>query len=198
MNLPIDEILAIVRTGDDLRASFDALREVGRSRLPSEVWDKIRTPDVESDVWLAGAWLKESIFSFRPTGVYLGLDTLNELRGDGENVEIGMSRSAIPNATDIQWAYSLEERGEKHLIDGMYKAHRAYLKFGVEGPAKLLADFLFFFGSSGVVFASAIERIGVNWDCLFIWGFHDGGLYSLARSSPTGITRMATPRESQA
>ncbi|HET6250054.1 MAG TPA: hypothetical protein VFE47_20350 [Tepidisphaeraceae bacterium] len=99
--------------------------------------------------------------------------------------------------TDIQWAYSLEERGEKHLIDGMYKAHRAYLKFGVEGPAKLLADFLFFFGSSGVVFASAIERIGVNWDCLFIWGFHDGDLYSLARSSPTGITRIATPRENQ-
>jgi hypothetical protein len=76
MDIPFDDILAIVRQPGDPRAAFDALREIGRARMPSDVWDKIRAPDVEADVWLAGAWLKENISEFRPTGVYLGLDTL--------------------------------------------------------------------------------------------------------------------------
>ena len=52
--------------------------------MPSEVWDKIRTPQVDADLWLAGAWLKECITAYQPSGVYLGLDTLNENRGEGK------------------------------------------------------------------------------------------------------------------
>lgn len=192
MDIPFDDILAVVRKPGDLKAAFGALREIGRSHLPSEVWDKIGTPEVEADVWLAGAWLKESIFEFRPSGVYLGLDTLNENRGGGKNVEIGMTRAANPAALAMDWAYRLPERGENHLIEGMYKAHRAYQKFGLEYPSSLLADYLFFFGYSGLVLTAALERISVNWDCMFIWGFHDGDLGYLVRSSPEGITRLAS------
>jgi hypothetical protein len=195
MDIPFDDILSVVRKPGDLKAAFGALREIGRSRLPSEVWDKIRAPEVEADVWLAGAWLKESIFEYQPSGVYLGLDTLNENRGEGKNVEIGMTREANPQVLDMDWAYHLPDYGENHLIEGMFKAHRAYQKFGLEYPSSLLADYLFFFGYSGLVLSAAIERIAVNWDCLFIWGFHDGDLGFLARSSPSGITRLAAVGE---
>jgi len=133
----------------------------------------------------------ESIFEFRPTGVYLGLDTLNENRGEGKNVEIGMTRDANPEELIMDWAYRLPERGENHLIEGMYKAHRAYQKSGLEYPSSILANYLLFFGYGGLVLASAIQRIPVNWDCLFIWGFHDGDLGYLARSSPSGVERIA-------
>lgn len=127
----------------------------------------------------------------RPSGVYLGLDTLNENRGEGKNVEIGMTRDANPGELEMDWAYRLSQRGESHLIEGMYKAHRAYQKFGLEYQGRLLDDYLFFFGYGGLVLAAALERIAINWDCLFIWGFHDGDLGYLARSSPKGITRLA-------
>lgn len=192
MDLPLNDILSIVRQPGELKTAFDALRELGRSLHPSEAWDKIRTPAVEPDVLLAGAWLNESITEYKPFGVYLGLDTLNENHGNGKNVGIGMTRAADPHKLEMQWVYQLPQRGEDHLIEGMYKTHRTYQKFGFGYPVGLLPDYLFFFGYSGLVFASALERIKINWDCLFVWGFHDGDLAYLARSSATGVARLAT------
>jgi hypothetical protein len=191
MGIPFDSILAIVREPGDLKSAFDAFREIGQKQMPSELWDKIRAPDVEADVWNAAAWLKETVFEFRPSGVYLGLDTLNERQGAGKNVEIGMTREANPEELEMKWAYRLPEYGEDHLMEGMYKVHREYEKLGFESSSSLLADFLFFFGYSGIVLAAAIERIAVDWDCLFIWGFHDGDLGYLVRSSSNGIARLA-------
>ena len=103
MALPLNEILAIVRNPSELKAAFDALREIGRSRLPSKAWDRIRTPEVETDVLLAGAWLKENLIDYQPSGVYLGLDTLNENNGEGKNVEpsslSGTRRAACQSAS---------------------------------------------------------------------------------------------------
>lgn len=192
MNIPFDEILGVVRQGGDLRKCFGALRDIGRRAVRLEAWGKVPTPDVESDVWLAGAWLTESIGTYAPNGVYLGLDTLNEHQGEGSNLEIGMTRHADPNVLSLNWAYSLERYGERHLIEGVYKAHQACRKLGMEGRVRQLADYLFFFGYGGAVLAAAIERAGAGPDCLYIWGFHDGDLGFLARSSPSGVTRLAT------
>jgi hypothetical protein len=192
VDLPFNDILAVVRHPGELKSAFAALREIGKSRLASEVWDKIPTPEVEADVLLAGVWLKENFFEYQPSGVYLGLNTLNENGGRGKNIEIGMKRAVNPLKLEMEWVYRLPQRGQDHLIKGMYGIHVAYQKFGLKYPASLLADYLFFFGYSGLVLASAIERIKIDWDCLFIWGFHDGDLAYLARSSPKGVTRMAT------
>ncbi len=192
MDVPYNEILAIVREPGDLKTAFAALRELGRSQLASEVWDKIPTPELQADVLLAGAWLKKNIVEYQPSGVYLGLDTLNEKQGHGKNLEIGMTREADPDKLEMEWAYRLPQRGHNHLIEGIYQAHRAYQEFGLEYPAEILADYIFFFGYSGLVLAFAIERVKINWDCLFIWGFHDGDLGYLVRSSPQGVVRLAT------
>lgn len=192
MDILFDYIFAIIRNGGDLRAAFDSLREIAKARLPSVPWEKIRTPDVEADVCLAAAWLKENLTEFQPNGVYLGLDTLNENDGDGKNVEIGMTRAANTNVLEMDWAYRLEKYGEDHLIQGMYETHESYRRFDFEFDGAVLVDYLFFFGYSGLVLASAIERTLVNWDCLFIWGFHDGDLAYLAKASCHGVTRLAT------
>ena len=191
MDIPYDDIFAVVRAGGDPQKSFDALREVGRAWMPSEVWDKVRTPKADADIWLAAAWLAEPLKENRPTGVYFGLDTLNEQDGNGSNLEGGWTRKADPTVLAMDWAYALEGRCDRHLVDGIYKAHRAYRRFGLSYPSSLPADYVFFFGYSGVVLAAALERLGIDWPCLFIWGFHDGGLCYLARSAAGGVTRLA-------
>jgi len=87
----------------------------------------------------------------------------------------------------MDWAYRLPERGENHLIEGCIRAHRAYKKFGLEYPSSLLADYLFFFGYSGLVLSQLFERIAVDWDCLFHLGLHDGDLGFLAGHRQTEL-----------
>jgi hypothetical protein len=188
MHIPFDHILDIIRTGGPPQAAFDALCDLGRTTAPSPLWNKLRTPNIDADILLAAAWLTKNLADQKPTGVYLGLDTLNENNGLGSNIEIGTTHAANPQLLDMHWAYSLEHYGENHLIEGIYKLHRAYRN---AGSAKL-PDYLFFFGYSGVVLTAALERIAPRFDCLYIWGFHDGDLAYLARSSPTTITRLAT------
>ena len=79
-----------------------------------------------------------------------------------------MTREANPEVLEMDWAYRLPRGGENHLIEGMYKAHRAYQKFGLEYPSSLLADYLFFFGYSGLVLSAAIEALrSIGTACLF-------------------------------
>ena len=148
-------------------------------------------PTPDADVWLAAAWRSEHLQDCRPAGVYTGLDTLSERNGNGSNLEIGWTRKADPAVLSMDWAYKSEGGGGRHLIEGIYNARRTCQRFGLSHPGSLPADYVFFFGYSGVVIAAALERIAVDWDCLFLWGFHDGGLCYLARSSPGGITRIA-------
>lgn len=192
MDIPFADILAIVRKPDEPTAAFEALRKIGDARLPSPVWRAIDVPDIESDIEDAGEWLRAAISAYRPTGVYLGLDTLNQDDGAGKNAEIGMTTKADPAPLAMEWAWKCEKYGDDHLIQGMYEIHKTYQRSGLEYPASLLADYLFFFGYSGIVLASALERMPVRWSSLFVWGFHDGDIAYLARGSPRGVERLAT------
>ena len=192
MDIPIADILAVVGKPGEPTAAFDALRKIGEARVQSPVWRMIDVPDVESDIQDASRWLRETITPYRPTGVYLGLDTLNENDGVGQNVEIGMTSKADPARLEMDWAWKCEQYGKEHLIRGMYKIHKAYEAAELEFETSLLADYLFFFGYSGIVLASALERMPVRWDSLFVWGFHDGDIGFLARGSPRGVERLAT------
>jgi hypothetical protein len=192
MDIPFEEILAVVRQPLEPAAAFELLRQIGEAHLPSPVWRTIETPDIEADIEAARAWLHNALDVSRPTGVYLGLDTLNEDDGAGSNVEIGMTSQADPVPLAMEWAWNCEQHGGDHLIRGMYEVHKAYEDSGLEDPDSLLADYLFFFGYSGIVLAAALERVPVRWNALFVWGFHDGDIAFLARSSPAGIERLAT------
>jgi hypothetical protein len=192
MDIPFDDMCAVVRKPGHLAAAFDALRSIGEARIQSPVWRTIETPDIESDIEDAGRWLRETITLYRPTGVYLGLDTLNEDDGAGKNVEIGMTTEADPATLAMEWAWSCEQYGDDHLIRGLYEVHKTYQDAGLEYPASLLADYLFFFGYGGIVLASALERVPVRWNSLFVWGFHDGDIGFLARGSPRGVERLVT------
>jgi hypothetical protein len=191
MNYPYDDILAIVRAGSDPRRSFDALREIGRKHSSSPFFKTVNTPDVEADVWLAGAWIDECIRDFRPNFICIGTGTLNGAGANGFNAGIGMSQTAAdpPPLTD-GWT-RMERCGSNHLIDGLRKVHAAYQKFS-GGSGNLLFDYLYFLGYSGVVFATAIERINVDWDCLFRWGIGEDRPYDLLRASTAGVTRIAS------
>jgi hypothetical protein len=186
MAVPYDEILSIVREFRDAAEAFNALKGIGIKQSRSSIWDDIPTPNVELDIWNAHAWLSENITEFQPTGVALWFDTLNECRGDGTNVGIGMTREADPKSLSIKWAFDCQRYGDGHLIQGIYEAHEAYKEFGL-----ILPNYLFYVGYGGVVLVSALEQIAPNWDCLITWGFHDGGLGYLARTSSEGVKRLA-------
>jgi len=192
MELPFSEIFAIVRRPERPQASFEALRNFGESQIASPIWKSIKSPDVEKDIEAARLWLHKTTSTYRPTGVYLGLDTLNERNGKGTNIEIGMTTSANPAVLSMDWAYHCEEYGKKHLIRGVYEVHKAYKNRNLDDAVHTLADYLFFFGYSGIVLASALERMTDRWDSLYVWGFHDGDIGFLAKCSRAGVQRLAT------
>jgi hypothetical protein len=192
MDVPFDDILTVIRRLTDPQSAFADLRAIGELRSPSPMWRAIKTPDVRADVDAAASWLYGTITPFRPTGVYLGLDTLNERDGQGKNVEIGMTIKADPVPLNMDWAYRCEKYGDDHLIRGMYETHQTYKAFGLEYEVGLLADYLFFLGYSGIVLTAAIEKLRVEGPTMFVWGFHDGDIGFLARSSPDGVERLVT------
>jgi hypothetical protein len=166
MAIPYDAIFEVVRNGGDPRSSFAALRQIGRMQMPAALWDRIRAPDVEADIWNAAAWIKGPFDDGRPTGVYFGLNTLNERDGEGFNVSMGLSQGIDPAVLDMSsWRFG--GRGESYLIDGMYNVHNAWRRFDIGYPDSLIFHYLFFLGYGGVILAAALERLVIQSDCLF-------------------------------
>ena len=141
-------------------AAFQTLREIGKSHFPSDLWDAVPLPDTEADIASAADWLQKNIADHRPTGVYLGLDTLNQAGQWGQNVEIGLSDAADPSLHDIEWIYDGLGYGDNHLIRGLYQVHQAYDAFQLGYPQSLFPDYVLFLGYSGIVLAGAMRPCG--------------------------------------
>jgi hypothetical protein len=190
MTVPLVEICDCVRQSSDPPAALKALRELGKSRLKSELWDAVADPDWEADVRAAAAWLKKNISKPRPTGVYLGLDIFNERGGKGQNIEIGWTSDLDPQQLTMEWVTQGLDYGDHHLIGGLYEIHKSYSEFELD-DAVSLPDYVFYLGYSGIVMIKALEQVPVRWDSLFVWGFHDDDQAFLARCSASGVERIA-------
>jgi hypothetical protein len=190
VNLPIAKILACVRTDQPPAAALDKLIAIGKRAKKSKLWDQLPKIDVdETSAWLAAQLEDKSI-----TGVYLGLDTLNEDRGS--NLELGTTKKCDPSANEIDWVYELGKTRKHHLIRGLAELRRAWLDEEDE-ELRMLFDYTLSFGYSGVVLASALSRKRLQKHALYVWGFHDGDMCPLARWSPEGFERLATPSEEE-
>jgi len=190
--MSISKILTAIRKATNASDAFDKLVAIASSHAKYADWEKLRFPKCfEKDVRDAAKWIEKSLADYPAAGVYLGLDTLNERRGWGTNLEIGMNSHADPSKKNIDWVFNCEQYGKKHLIRGLYELHRSYQKFDLEYPADLEADYALFLGYSGLVLAAALERARFRRDCMFVWGFHDGDLFLLCRTSAKGVERLA-------
>ncbi|HET6328893.1 MAG TPA: hypothetical protein VFG04_29690 [Planctomycetaceae bacterium] len=190
MKYPLDEVFACVRQTVPPATAFNSLRDIGRAHFKSELWDAVPLPDSEADIAAAADWLKKSFADECPTGVYLGLDTNNQEEEWGHNVEIGLSDSADSSRLDMEWIFEGLDYGDNHLIRGLYEVYQAYAAFELDHPESLFPDYIFFLGYSGIVLAGAVERIRPKWDSLFVWGFHDGDMGYLVRTSERGVERV--------
>jgi hypothetical protein len=191
MQAVIEEVRAVVRAGGDESAAFGALREIWLKHLPRRKWGKIQLPALfHTDVLEASKWINDVVLPYRPSNVYVALDTLNEQDGQGKNVATGMTRAVDPNAAVDNWDPSWEGPRERHLVWGLFELHQRYLKWGLEYPASVLADYVMFMGYSGLVYVAAIERSSLKLDCRFVWGFGEGGPYPLVRTSPDRAVRF--------
>lgn len=187
----LEEMRAVVRTGGDENAAFDALRAIGQNHLPQRKWGKIRFPPLfQTDVLEAVKWINDVVLQHRPTNVYLALDALNEQDGQGKNVATGMTRAVDPDAELRGWDPSWEGPSEHHLMWGLFELHQQYLAWDLRYPANVLADYILFMGYSGLVYAAAIERSQCNFDCRFVWGFGEDAPFPLVRVSPSGMVRL--------
>lgn len=192
MIVPIAKILTAIRKTTNASDGFEKLLAISSSQAKYADWEKVHFPKCfEKDVCDAAKWIEKSLARYPATGVYLGLDTLNQRRGWGTNVEIGMNSEADPAKINIDWVFNCERYGKKHLIRGLYELHRTYQKFDLEYPASLVADYALFLGYSGLVLAAALERARFRRDCMFVWGFHDGDLFLLCRTTAKGVERLA-------
>ena len=196
MDIPFAEILRCVNANQDPLIAFTNLVSIGRSTYKSPVWDSVPEIDIPADILAAQQWLKKEAADSSITGIYLGLDTLNENEGTGKNIEMGFTRDADPKSLNIEWIYNLTKYGTDHLIRGIFELHTWYESdAGVhadhDDKLQLLLDYIFFLGYSGVILAAAIQKERLQNHCLLVWGFHDGDLGPLCRWSPTGFERLA-------
>jgi hypothetical protein len=191
----IDEILAIVRDAKTPSTGFSRLIDHCSDVAPDPLWSRLPNIDIAGDVAAAVQWLREQLRGRdAATGIYLGLDTLNMNGGRGANVEIGGSGEADPSKTDLEWMYRCSWYGDGHLIRGLLELHHVYAKD--EEDLFSFADYVLFLGYSGLVLASAVEgldlpaRAGTK-GRLFAWGFHDGDIFPLLRTTLRKTERLA-------
>lgn len=188
MNLPVNKILASVKADEPATDALAKLIGIGKRAKKSRLWDQLPTIDVNADVDEAAAWLQSQLKVKTITGVYLGLDTLNEEAGS--NIEIGMTNKCDPDRAEIDWVYDLKKRGKPHLIRGLAQMHETWMDLEDE-ELQLVFDYTLFFGYSGVVFAEALARKQLQTHASYVWGFHDGDMCPLARWSSSGFERLA-------
>ncbi len=82
-------------------------------------------------------------------------------------MELGLSNEVDPESLEMNWIYGDVEPAGEHLIRGIYEIHRTYQD--AEYEVSKLADYLFFFGYSGIVLAAALEQLPIDWNSLFVW-----------------------------
>ena len=191
MRAVVDEVRAVVRQGGDEKCVFDALRAIGSKHLPRRRWDKIRVPVLfEADVLETTKWINGVVALYQASNAYVALDTLNENDGQGKNVSTGMTRMLDSAAELHGWDPKWEGPRECHLVWGLFELHQSYLKWGLEYPARVLADYVMFMGYSGLVYAAAVERSTLRENCRFVWGFGEDMPFPLALTSPEGTLRL--------
>lgn len=152
---------------------------------PEAGWLDLPVPNFEQDIDAAREWLRAQLPGMPSvTGVYLGLDTLNMEDGAGRNVEIGGTSDCDPIQDDTTWLGSRLQYGDGHLIGSLVALSQTYAKPGFSGKGKdysAFAEYSLFLAYSGIVLGQAIQKLSLDRDLLFIWGFHDGDMFLLAR-----------------
>ena len=187
------DILKCVKSATTPLHAFEVLFDLRRGVDGANSIRPLTPQQIQSDVTEAREWLSQQIPDEHLTGVYLGIDTLNEDHGAGSNIEIGWTEVADPADLCIDWAFELTEYGHSHLIRGLHELHAQYVNTDksvpFEGQQEL--DYLFFVGYGGVVLQEAIQHLYAYRSTLYTWGFHDGDIAILCRGSDLGLERIA-------
>lgn len=191
MKYPVRESLTVIRDTLDPEEAWAGIVALCRATNSNAPWDDLITTDLEGDIDDATTWLDTQLEDLTQVkGLYLGLDTLNMREGKGKNIEIGGSSTCEPWRDEIDWVYGRNlERGEKHLIYGLYELREMYSS-DEWSSVYSLCDYIFFLCYSGIVLAEAFERLDTRRMLLPVWGFHDGDLFALGRMRDNEFTRI--------
>ena len=162
---------------------FEQILGLGRSYLPSNIWEEYSKMNVGRDIREAHSWLEENLKQHTDsTGIYLGLDTLNMEEGAGFNLEIGLSNMCNPRELNDDWIFDCEHFGKQHLIKGVYEVSDSFLNEEKwTSTERSFAEYLIFLGYSGVVLRDALKTLSHPGNFLSVWGFHDGDMFFLVQ-----------------
>jgi hypothetical protein len=191
MEFPIDEALKILKDHNNPETALVDLIALCAGVLPKENWSALPKVDVTRDIDEATEWLSDQMRQAdQPSGIYIGLDTLNMDEGDGHNVAFASSKECEPTSDSQDWLEEDMDYGDEHLIHGLYLLHNEYGggKWSDEGYD--LCDYILFLGYSGIVLMHAFKKISITSPSLAVWGFHDGDLFRLAYKDGEQLTRI--------
>lgn len=126
-----DGVTRILKGTENPGEAWGKMVALFREVSPDAMWDTLPAPDLEGDIERAVAWLG---LHWKPSprqpvrGVYLGLDTLNQDRGDiSKNVEVSMSSAADPEVLSQDYAGGDDNwYGQDHLIVSLQGMKRVY------------------------------------------------------------------------
>lgn len=182
ITMRIYELLGILRDQPHPETAWAAMLTLLEQDARTDLWSNLPRPRLEADILHFREWLDSCLSAVEaPTGVYLGLDTLNMDNGSGKNVDIGWT--ACDTTVDhFDWIYGDLNYGSPMMLSGLYELHRIYSLPQWEADLSV-ADYMLFLGYSGLVARQAILRLRASAPMLFAWGFHDGDMFLLARAN---------------
>lgn len=191
MEMPIDEALKIIKDHSSPEAALTDLISLCAETLPKENWSALPKVDLARDIDEAVQWLTEQMREAdQPSGICLGLDTLNMEDGDGQNIEFASSKKCDPTSDSQDWLEEDMDYGDGHLIHGLHLFHSEYTNGTWSDEGYSLCDYILFLGYSGIVLMHAFEKISVTNPILVAWGFHDGDVLRLAYKDRVHYTRI--------
>ena len=184
--MPINELLRLIRDQPSPEIAWQRMLELFTAHKSSNLWSALPRPDFAVDKTKMRDWLQGNLARLaEPSGIYLGLDTLNMNAGAGTNIEIGwLPCDTLRNDTD--WLYGDLQRGSSTLISGLYTLQATYSRPEWRSIFPF-ADYVVFLGYSGLVLREALSDFSASQPLLVAWGFHDGDMFILARTGAGSI-----------
>ncbi|MEJ7137805.1 hypothetical protein [Amphibiibacter pelophylacis] len=179
--MPIEQLFSILRNHRNFEASWSQVLNILEEHTGRSLWQSLAQVPFDANILRMHQWLELQLADIAaPTGVYLGLDTLNMDQGQGKNIDIGWT-TCDTRLNQSDWIYGQLTHGESVFLDGLYQLHQIY-SLAQWQSVYPIADYMLFLGYSGLIVLEAIAQAQSPYSRLYTWGFHDGDMFLLARS----------------
>lgn len=183
----VNRALDVVRTSNANQAGWQEIVGI----LDNEEAKSLPEPSFEKDLQAMDQWLLQQLNAAdtpQPGGIYFGLGETLDARGKVYvTIEIAMSEAVDSTVLNSDWITRCSWYGRPTRIEGtggpMTCIHQSGRQMGD-------AHYIVPLGYAGLLLSASLARIRLRRPALVMWGFHDGDMFYLGRSTAGKFERI--------